>query len=234
MRRFASFVAAVTFVSVALTVDATTPPEVMDVFAAHCTLCHDVEDPPKGLRLDTQRGVELAISRGIVRPGRPNATQLLTRLALPDDNALLMPPLDTPSRPNAAEIATLRAWVADLPPLPTPDDHADDAPASQAPAEDVERLQALGAHVGMLHLGTTWLRVDLTRVAFPLTTDNLDRLQAVGSWVREINLAGSDITEDLGAIIGACPHVRTIDASRTPLTSLGGVADATELVALNL
>lgn len=213
---------------------ASAPPEIMAVLAAHCVLCHDAEDPPKGLRLDTTDGVARAIASGMARPGDPDASPLVTRLGLADDEDGLMPPVDAPSRPDATEVALLRAWIAGLGPLPDIADVGDTAPLEPAPESDVTRLQSLGAHVGLLHRGSTWLRIDLARVPFPLAADALESLRTVGPWVREISLVGSAITENLAGIVRAAPRVRVIDASRTRLTTLDGIADAAELSVLNL
>jgi mono/diheme cytochrome c family protein len=207
------------------------PPEVMEVFAAHCVLCHDVEDAPKGLRLDTQAGVNEAIASGVARPGVPEMSSLVTRLQLPIDDEAVMPPVDTPSRPDAREIALLWDWIAGLPPVP---EDVDGSPTDDAPAPDIALLQSHGAYVGLLYQGATWLRVDLGRATFPLSDEAMSALRAVGPWVRELGLAGSAVDEGFGEIVRALPRVQTVDASRTTLTTLDSIAAAPELAVFNV
>jgi hypothetical protein len=208
--------------------------DVMTVFAEHCILCHDAEDPPDGLRFDRWQDVQDAIAHGVIVPGEPEASELIQLMLLPADSKRAMPPEDAPTRPSNAEIAVLREWIAGIAPSTPPAEDEATSPTEAAPEDAIARLQAAGAYVGLVSLDATWLRVDLGHVAFPLAEGPLDDLTAVGEWIRECSVAGASGPVPLVELVSLAPNVRTIDAARTELASLGSLKASAELVSLNL
>jgi hypothetical protein len=82
---------------------------------ARCFRCHGPDDKARkaGLRLDTRDGATKKLRSGDVAivPGNPARSELLARITTEDDTEVMPPPKVGP-RLTAAEIATLRGWIA--------------------------------------------------------------------------------------------------------------------------
>lgn len=77
-----------------------------------CTKCHNPDKQKGELLLTTPAGILAGGENGpVVVPGKPDESPLLTRCELPLDHDDHMPPSDKP-QPTAAELASLRAWIA--------------------------------------------------------------------------------------------------------------------------
>ena len=86
--------------------------DIRPLLAEHCFACHgpDAANRKGKLRLDER---EDAIARGALQPGRPEASELLLRLASPHADEV-MPPPDDGGRPlSPAEQALIRRWIAE-------------------------------------------------------------------------------------------------------------------------
>src|SRR4051812_43041424 len=90
--------------------------DVRPILAENCFQCHGPDKGARkaGLRLDQQ---ETALTGGksgekAIIPGRPNEGEVIRRITTedPDD---VMPPPKTGKRLTAAQVATLRKWIAD-------------------------------------------------------------------------------------------------------------------------
>jgi hypothetical protein len=88
--------------------------EVRPILAGHCFRCHGPDDKARKarLRLDTRDGAIKKLRSGdrAVVPGEPGKSELLARVTGDDDT--VMPPVKAGKRLSAAEVATLRAWIA--------------------------------------------------------------------------------------------------------------------------
>lgn len=77
-----------------------------------CAKCHRPDKDKGGLVLSTADGLRAGGDTGpAFVPGKPDDSLLLTRCLLPIDHDDHMPPNDEP-QPTAAELATLRLWIA--------------------------------------------------------------------------------------------------------------------------
>jgi hypothetical protein len=88
--------------------------EVRPILASHCFRCHGPDDQARKakLRLDTRDGAVKKLRSGdhAIVPGDPARSELLARVMADDDT--VMPPHKAGKRLDAAEVATLRAWIA--------------------------------------------------------------------------------------------------------------------------
>jgi hypothetical protein len=87
--------------------------DIKPLLSNSCYACHgpDTEDQQAGLRLDLR---EYAVDfSGVIVPGRPEDSTLLSRIAT-EDADLRMPPLDS-TRPalTAAQVELIRRWIAE-------------------------------------------------------------------------------------------------------------------------
>jgi len=89
--------------------------EVRPILSAHCFACHgpDAAERQAELRLDTQEGAlaDLGGHAAIV-PKDPQASTLLQRITSTDAEQI-MPPTETGKQLTAAQIDTLRRWIAE-------------------------------------------------------------------------------------------------------------------------
>lgn len=87
--------------------------DILPVLYHHCFACHsEKQAEAKGnLRLDTVAGI---LGSPAIVPGKPDDSELLTRVSLPHSADDVMPPLKGGAQPlSDAERAMLRQWIAD-------------------------------------------------------------------------------------------------------------------------
>ena len=86
--------------------------DVKPILTQHCVRCHGADKDEAGLRVDTAEALFLGGDSGpLVRPGRPD-TSLLIRIVTGPHEDIPQMPYKRPAL-AAAEIATLRAWIAE-------------------------------------------------------------------------------------------------------------------------
>lgn len=82
---------------------------VLPLLEKYCVGCHSTDEPKGGLNLDALASLNQGGEHGpVVVPGRADQSRLL--LSIEGKIKPRMPPKDNP-RPNAAEIALLKAWI---------------------------------------------------------------------------------------------------------------------------
>lgn len=85
------------------------------IFAEHCFKCHGQDGAVRkaGLRLDTLEGATAVLESGgpALVPGNPDGSALIQRVSATDP-AKRMPPVDHGEALDAAEVETLRLWIA--------------------------------------------------------------------------------------------------------------------------
>jgi hypothetical protein len=84
---------------------------VAPLFQAHCVSCHGIRREKGGLRLDSFAEVILGGRHGdVVRPGKPNRSDLYHRISLPQSDDAAMPPNGkTPLSDD--EVTVIRLWI---------------------------------------------------------------------------------------------------------------------------
>ncbi|MBX9579305.1 MAG: PSD1 and planctomycete cytochrome C domain-containing protein [Gemmataceae bacterium] len=82
--------------------------DIRPILANACFKCHGPAVQKAKLRLDTRAG---ATKAGVVVPGKPDDSPLITRICAADDDGR-MPPPEAADRLNAGQVAQLRAWIA--------------------------------------------------------------------------------------------------------------------------
>ena len=98
--------------------------DVRPILSDKCFHCHgpDPETREAGLRLDVRDEAMQELDSGSVAivPGKPDASELITRVAVGDDDAAMPPPHAKLGRLSAKEIDTLRRWIAEECRSPSP------------------------------------------------------------------------------------------------------------------
>jgi len=145
--------------------------EVRPILSDRCFGCHGPADQEAGLRLDTFAGA----TEWVVVPGDADASEVIARVVLPDDDAMRMPPIHSgKDRLTGAEVAILRRWIEAgaeyeahwaFRPVSRPE-----PPAVQDAATDIDRFVADRlADEGLGFLPEADRPTLLRRVAFDLT-----------------------------------------------------------------
>ncbi len=85
--------------------------EVRPILSDKCFHCHGPDEATReaDLRLDTREGV---LESGVIRPGDPGASELLTRILSADPDEL-MPPPESKLKLSTADREVLRRWIAE-------------------------------------------------------------------------------------------------------------------------
>jgi hypothetical protein len=90
--------------------------DIRPILSNHCFKCHGPAVQKGKLRLDER---EAAVRTGAIVPGKPGASELLTRVTCPDSDEARMPPREAGERLTSDQTARLRAWIeqgAEYPP----------------------------------------------------------------------------------------------------------------------
>ena len=86
---------------------------IQPIFKRCCTKCHNPHKHKGELDLTTIEGIKKGgESDEVIEAGKPDESQMIVLLSLPEDDDDVMPPSGKQPRPTAAEIETLRAWIA--------------------------------------------------------------------------------------------------------------------------
>ena len=87
--------------------------DVAPILNQKCVSCHGKFLPQKGLRLHNREAIFKGGDNGmVVVPGSPQGSPLYTALKLPTVDPRHMPPVAGGQTLSAAEIATIRDWIA--------------------------------------------------------------------------------------------------------------------------
>ncbi|ADB16899.1 protein of unknown function DUF1549 [Pirellula staleyi DSM 6068] len=90
--------------------------QVRPILSDRCFRCHGPDSGTReaGLRLDERKSAITALDSGetAIIPGKPDESELIKRL-LATDHDVVMPPPETGKKVSAAEVATLRQWIAE-------------------------------------------------------------------------------------------------------------------------
>jgi cytochrome c553 len=85
--------------------------DVRPILAENCFACHGPDSAARkaGLRLDQR---EAAIESEVLSPGKPDDSEIIARILLPESDSGMMPPPKSHKTLTAKQKDTLKAWVA--------------------------------------------------------------------------------------------------------------------------
>src|SRR3954453_12402408 len=81
--------------------------DIRPILSNHCFKCHGPAKQERGVRLDVREG---ALKRSAVVPGKPEASKLIARVCLDDEDR--MPPPEAGEKLKPAQVELLRKWIA--------------------------------------------------------------------------------------------------------------------------
>src|SRR5476649_1133076 len=86
--------------------------DVRPILAENCFACHGADSAARKakLRLDQR---DAAIERGALTPGKPDASEMVTRIFLKEDDEELMPPATSHKKLKPEQKAILKRWISE-------------------------------------------------------------------------------------------------------------------------
>ncbi|MEO0479684.1 MAG: c-type cytochrome domain-containing protein [Planctomycetota bacterium] len=207
--------------------------KVLDVLSTHCFSCHGPDKQKSGLRLDEIEEIE-----SVVEPGDPALSELVRRLLLPVTDDESMPPPKESSemeaemgvsweRPTRAEVWSVIEWVQVGAPT---DAIAAALRESQRSADQLaESLQnlsrALGARVARIEAenaidGRAGFEIDFRFGRRLLDRRAAEAVDAIGSDIVELNLAGRELSEEFFRSLPVMPRLLHLRLERTGLEDM--------------
>jgi mono/diheme cytochrome c family protein len=217
--------------------------EIQPILLDRCLECHGPEKQKGDLRLDSK--AEAFKEDYVIVAGKPDESDLYTRIILPADHDDIMPAKGEPLTKEQTDllkkwIETGAQWPDDLVIKPPEDPNAEKdlrTPIEPSAAEKkaVEQLAELGVQVRPVAMNVTWTLANLRGVEDPNVSKALALLKDVKT-LEELNLAGAPIKdEDLKNISGLINLTR-LHLEKTPVTDAGliHIKDLANLQYLNL
>ncbi len=210
--------------------------QISPIFERRCVECHNAYKLKGGLRLDLLvAAFDVEQDLWAIRPGDPDGSELVARIAPDAGNKERMPPKG--DRLTADEVSLIRTWIQEgawegvegqTPPAESPSTPAStqtapprgpDVARAASPWSEPERaaiaaVRAAGGRAEPVAAGDEHLDVNLS-VGAP-TYETLAAMHAVAGRIAQLNLAACPGSE--GAVVGliaGCTALRVLDVSRT-------------------
>lgn len=208
---------------------------VAPVFEHNCLSCHGPSKTKGGLRLDTFALLQKGGAHGpAVVAGNPEASEILMRVTLPENDRRVMPPDGKPLL-KPEEIEALRAWVASgASPSAPPSAGVVVPKAKDAPTfEPVGDYSGLAARFAVLEKQTGVKLVPVSRipgdglilrtVAAPERFDDatLVALKDAAPFIVEAELDGTRVTDAAFGTLPEFSRLRSLRLARTAITGEG-------------
>jgi hypothetical protein len=86
--------------------------DIAPILEGSCLKCHNDKKAKGKLNMTTKESfMKGGEDTKLIDPGKPDTSALIKVLLLPADDDDAMPPKDKATRPNAAQIETLKKWI---------------------------------------------------------------------------------------------------------------------------
>jgi mono/diheme cytochrome c family protein len=190
---------------------------VLPILTAHCVKCHGPDKANGKLRLDSAAELTATAKETLLAYGKPDESELLNRITLPEGNRKRMPKGAAPL--SAEDIATIRQWIeegasltsaekltdapdkavadmpAEIPPPRTPGEEDPElAKLSPASDESIAAITAAGGSVMPLFGDSPLLQVSFAQATSPPGDEALAALAGAADNVVWLNLSKAQIT----------------------------------------
>jgi mono/diheme cytochrome c family protein len=209
---------------------------VMPLLEDRCVACHNSDRTKGGLLLT---GLEEMLEGGesgpALKPGDPEASELIRRLHLPLEDEAHMPPPDKPQL-NPEELTLLAEWIdagapgrmllSEMEPFPRLAgivaarlQQKQDVRWGSLPAVDESKIQAFRSH----YISISRLAGDsqaLTIQLYPhanYSAEHLQKLKSLAPNIVELVLSGIPVSAREMGFAAACPALETLVLDRTPV-----------------
>ncbi len=208
--------------------------DVEPILKANCFGCHGEEKGLGRLRLHSVTAVQesLGVHDDLLAAGKPDESELYTRLVLPADSKKLMPKGADPL--PEGDIATIKKWIAEgavfevaadapagevMKQEPTPKKELPKRPELEPAAPDaIAAVEKTGALVIPLYAGSTELRVSFPSSRDEVTDETVASLVPLAGQLVELDLSGTKITD---AAAGSLKQLTNLDSLHLEKTEIG-------------
>jgi len=203
---------------------------VKSILSSKCYKCHNSNEKPKGgLVLDTIAGIR---SSGAVIPGKPESSELLIRMELPQNDDDVMPPKKTGQKMTVAENNTVRDWILGGAPY----GDVGNAPLvvkemtggqvmakgiKQADIAAVQKLQEYGATITPISADSPMVVVEFISGYSEIGDDFVKQLYLIAPNIAELDLKRTKITDAALKDIGNFARLTKLNLSDTGVTDAG-------------
>lgn len=226
--------------------------DIAPVFLSRCAACHGETKTKGDLALHTREAILAGGESGpLYVVGKPEESELLRRLGLPEDDREHMPPEGKPQL-LVHEKALIAAWVAAGAPFDaefkrpvspvaaepaaeagtakTPEPAAERVqrvtaetePESEAPAQALAELKENLIHVAPVSAETALLWVDFAAAAPSIDDAGITRLlEPLRDHVADLSLARSAASDAVAPLLGSMSRLQRLDLRGTRLTDAG-------------
>ena len=220
-----------------------------------CNSCHNPAKAKGDLIMITVEDIEKGGKEGkVLVAGSPAKSNLLVRAYLPIEEKKHMPPKGK-KQLTEDELSLLSWWIKEgasydkqILELSVPDsiklilDKYKEVKTDRtainiqaATASQINSLRESGIKVNTMGTGSPWLDVNLSH-RHDITSSLLNKLKEVGDQVSELQLANTNVDDQLAGIINKLPNLRKLKLQNTPITdkSINNLKDLSFLESLNL
>lgn len=215
--------------------------EVEAILSSKCYECHkdpgsSGKKPKGGLILDTIGGIRTS---GSVVPGKPDSSELLIRMELPQNDDDAMPPKKTGKKMTVAELQTVRNWILGGAPfgsvggpelvvkVMTPSEVLSQG-VKQAPAAALQKLSDLGATITPISADSPFVTVEFISGPAAIGDDFVKQLFLIAPNIAELDLSRTSITDAALDHISSFARMTKLNLASTKVGD-AGVAKLSEL-----
>ena len=208
--------------------------QVKSILQSKCYECHkdpgsSGKKPKGGLILDTIGGIR---SSGSVVPKKPESSELLIRMELPQNDDDAMPPKKTGKKMTVAEIETVRNWILGGAPFGDVGGPALTAKVmtasevlsqgvKQAPAAALAKLTEAGASITPISADSPFVVVEFISGASAIGDDFVKDLFLIAPNIAELDLSRTSITDASLEYIGAFARMTKLNLASTKVGDAG-------------
>lgn len=205
--------------------------DIFPILERSCIECHGPTEDKGDLRLHTQAHAFAADY--IIVPGAPEDSELYYLVALPPGDPDIMPSEGDPLA--AEEIALLRQWIeegapwegveltidfaAETKPRPA-EETLQDHPVTEAETAAIALLRANKVKVSPLAQNSNLIKVTFPARNGPFNDHLFQALSDIAN-LYDLDLSGTEITDDDLIPLGSIPHLQRLDLSETKISDAG-------------
>lgn len=210
--------------------------QIQPILEARCYECHGADEQEADLRFDQKASIfhEGGPVEWVIVPGNADKSELLIRIALPEDDDDIMPPEGDPL--TKEQIALIRAWINQGAEWP------DDADATAEPARPlvqpivlpelseadlaaqkkaVQGIRARGALAIQVAANTSAVDVNFSLVGSDIKDKDLRLLTGLETSMIWLNLSRTAVTDAGLAKVAAHRQLRRLSLARTSVGDAG-------------
>jgi hypothetical protein len=217
--------------------------DIQPLFQCHCVKCHGEKKAESDLRLDSPDQIKSFGIDRLLTPGKPNDSELYTRVTLGEDDDARMPKGAAPLPAQSIEL--IKRWIdqgGDLSgteSAPPAEESANKQPhieVAPAPPAAIEQLKLAHARVSPIYAGSNLLDVSFRYADHPIGNQDLSLLAGVAKQVTWLDLSNQKSNTPDCSILSKLPNLTRLNLSNSNIDDafLAAIAELEHLDSINL